>query len=68
MAVVTDTIATLMATTMVTGIGIVIIVVQSAALAIRDEVKDQEEQFGSRIASPQVNKKGCRLLNQLATL
>ena len=40
MAVVMDTMAILMATTMVTGI--VIIVVQGVALAIGDEIKEQE--------------------------
>jgi hypothetical protein len=39
MAVVTDTMAILMATTMVTEI--VIIVVQGVALAIGDEIKEQ---------------------------
>jgi hypothetical protein len=41
MAVVMDTMAILMATTMVTGI--VIIVVQGVALAIGDEIKEQGE-------------------------
>jgi len=39
MAVVTDTMAILMATTMVTGI--VIMVVQGVALVIGDEIKEQ---------------------------
>jgi hypothetical protein len=39
MAVVTDTIATLMATNM--GTGVVIIVAKGVAPAIRDEIKDQ---------------------------